>query len=1343
MVQSNRSNTQYLKYLGSGAAESVSSDILGLLGLVQGVGNYIVKAPKLLSEDYSHKDLINDSFVDNELMKASEKTKNWIQDNIFGIDRSRAPTSGERAMNILGGVGTGLLSAARGAAKQGAKFTMKEGIKSSSDDAAKAIAKNANPSKLDTMLEWATPKLTVSPNKAGNYLTKENLGKVTSQSIAPFIGSEAVSYLSDSEGLIGDYRKTNPELQEQLNQSDPSQIEDENSLWNFAKKAVVLGAGVWGYKTAKGKFASLAPEAPQTTKSFTELKFRQYMKELEAEGFNKNASLDVAKMENLLKEVNDEQIEFLKLPTRDLIAETPNIKKFAEYAGDLNSLAANPQTAGNVQQLFDTWNALNALRSGANTSLHNMKTFGLVPPKPLEKYSNLNDLVDTFTDMENPGLLNPKTGLPFNRDELLSLINTNMKNPFIKNQIERFGNVEKDVLKNYFDNGLIDFSQYEEMKKISTWSHDGKDYHIYVPQQEASPGAWSKFKKMFQSNGGEYEEGLGLNMKLRSVESEGNVKNPGNPIENIGRSIERSELSILENKRRAVMVKNMVRDARENAPIARGNANKHYARMKKIEVELKGEKDLIRNKKLRKIYERESDKYQNWVSRADYFEKEFSMDLIPGKKSTDGLSNMFSENGEVFQYRIPSKYKDLVAHRPNSAGFWGTMFRKSNRLFAQATTGALNPAFTPTAFTYSMWESIASTAPEIKQIMKEQGKEFSYFGHVFQGLKEGMIAFKDKVKEDWYNFITKNVIIDPNDSSKVLNNSMFTSFVQSPEQLKVYKYRLKNMLESDVGGYSPETNYLSGRVWSDDLVSSIDPAVATERQMKSLNDKASAYLKSSYQYVNESAIAQMMKSLVSASREAAPRALKIRAKALSSNKEQTLEMFKRMSKHITDNTNQGSGRGIFGGFMENFVQNYVPFGRSMVQGSYTKFKNWGAVDALTKYGFDVNEIARSSRNVPEKAWSILMRTKDGLKDTIYSDTAEMMLYYVGIPAAISYLWNNNTENNKKNYYTLTDYDKSSKIILTNMFGDGQHFVVPIDQEFGVLKNMFEGALDGALQLSKDNGYDPAFSSQRLIGKSIERMLNLEMPVPIQAAFAVQGLEVGINPNSLAGKDGGIIRPLGYEQTNLNGTQTIRPDGLYNREAVKLFTSTLGTLGRGLVNASEEYNVADDTKSWSNALGEFSATMFSKDPKNRANNATSNAVNAYRDTISKLSKIMNYKPQDTFRGGLQNDAAPRQMSPEEQAYLPVAQVVIPYYNKNIKQDVDKLSGLYAQIRSYTSSGRDVNGKAISNKDRATYMNEKNIELSRTYASVYNDFKELETLLSEQMGQDIRLEQLFNN
>ena len=32
MVQSNRSNTQYLKYLGSGAAESVSSDILGLLG---------------------------------------------------------------------------------------------------------------------------------------------------------------------------------------------------------------------------------------------------------------------------------------------------------------------------------------------------------------------------------------------------------------------------------------------------------------------------------------------------------------------------------------------------------------------------------------------------------------------------------------------------------------------------------------------------------------------------------------------------------------------------------------------------------------------------------------------------------------------------------------------------------------------------------------------------------------------------------------------------------------------------------------------------------------------------------------------------------------------------------------------------------------------------------------------------------------------------------------------------------------------------------------------------------------------------------------------------------------
>ena len=199
--------------------------------------------------------------------------------------------------------------------------------------------------------------------------------------------------------------------------------------------------------------------------------------------------------------------------------------------------------------------------------------------------------------------------------------------------------------------------------------------------------------------------------------------------------------------------------------------------------------------------------------------------------------------------------------------------------------------------------------------------------------------------------------------------------------------------------------------------------------------------------------------------------------------------------------------------------------------------------------------------------------------------------------------------------------------------------------------------------------------------------------------------------------------------------------MFSREAVKLFTSTLGTFGRGLVNASEEYNVADDTRSWANAIGEFNATMSGSSIKHRAFNATTQEVDAYKDVVSKLSKILNYKAKSQFSGGMPNEAAPRQLTEEEQAYLPIASIVVPYFNKNIKDDFERISGIYSQIRSYTSSGRDINGKAITNVDRRKYMDEKNIELAKTYASVYNDFKELELLLSQELGQDINLKQIF--
>lgn len=426
------------------------------------------------------------------------------------------------------------------------------------------------------------------------------------------------------------------------------------------------------------------------------------------------------------------------------------------------------------------------------------------------------------------------------------------------------------------------------------------------------------------------------------------------------------------------------------------------------------------------------------------------------------------------------------------------------------------------------------------------------------------------------------------------------------------------------------------------------------------------------------------------------------------DKKKVGQLVEAFNKYTANTGSFGTGKGITGS-VSKWIRDLVPYGDVMEQSLASRLRATNFVD-------NTEEIMKAWIDPNIRYIDFFNKIKTSMSDVTKNKFVQSTFKTVGIPATIAYMHNHANQENRDAYYNLSNYDKSKGIVLVNFFGKGLHATIPIDQELGIMHNMYNMLLDTTFNMSEEQNVDPAFTNMSPLKQGLARSLQIDTPPAIRAGIATLGYKV--SPSAMF-TDDKFLEPM-QNVTNADMSQTAYENGVLNKEQMEFFNATMGRWGQLITNLVETSNKENISKV--DAVKETLQTYALGGGKfwtDRANtyNDTSKAVYNYQNRLDTISQIKNKNPQQT------------------QVYDTVR-----LYDKNrIKPIHDKIKELRQDIKKLKTTSKLNDGTILNIDETNENVNSLNKKLTKLYSLEYKEIQNLDNYIEQLYGKDIN----FNN
>lgn len=707
-------------------------------------------------------------------------------------------------------------------------------------------------------------------------------------------------------------------------------------------------------------------------------------------------------------------------------------------------------------------------------------------------------------------------------------------------------------------------------------------------------------------------------------------------------------------------------------------------------------------------------------------------------KNTQVVS-FFAEDGTQHFFEVHNLIGKMLDYSPEMLNALQNVLVKSKQTMQSFTTGNANPVFSLTSAIYSTFEGLTA----LPVVLSKNGLNYNMLKDSYGYIRSELKAAKMR----YTNAMTQN-IIDGWKRAWLLNDTNDPLLLKYTEaQIKDLELNLKNTLLSKAQRagavtfkYSNDVptkmyNLSSISVMSDKFIRAVE---------KRFGNKSTQTLK-------------MLGVLQECARNAGNDGMLLYI-AGKKGTEDTIGLRKiadKISKNITDSKRSGNYADLYGGFLGG-VARYVPYGNVMIQSISAKLH---AANARAGYDF-IKTATEQVKQSDKKVVDILAQLQIGagkLKDNKF---VHGLVATAGIPATICYLWNNSTDGQREQYYKLSDYDKASKYILTNFFGEGRHLSIPVDQEVSIVAKLVETMLDSVLQGSKMQDTDPAFEQHRLIMQAMSRSFNIENLVYPEVLLNASGYQSNFGPSSVSGSTS-LISPIPPNQTNLDGSKTALQEGVFSQESRAIINTMFGALGNAIVGGIEQANIGTRDVGIMQGISDFASgtarPLFKSLPflpmENkftiRSSNQTQQSNKQKQNTIQSLRKLRSFVENDNNsefgrrkNGKVANMADIQPLTPELQGALQIANVAVPFYNERIAPIFDQISAVYKQVAAFNATGRDRFGNIVNSGDRLSFQQRRNEQIQKLHSRIHEEFLSLEQQLTNTFGRDITLNDFDN-
>lgn len=701
---------------------------------------------------------------------------------------------------------------------------------------------------------------------------------------------------------------------------------------------------------------------------------------------------------------------------------------------------------------------------------------------------------------------------------------------------------------------------------------------------------------------------------------------------------------------------------------------------------------------------------------------------IQNYKSSNNMVMFTDDQGISHYFRVNPLLKRAIDMSPDLPNAFGLAMLRLKRIKQEFTTGAYNPLFAVTSAVYGLQETMTA----LPRILAKPAKFSDYMDTIKYNYQAFRLQLARNLKQSIVNDWKSEWIRTFGDMTQSSMSAKYTDAMIRKMELDIENCLMTKFERAGAVAY----RYPEG-MKNTQYPLSMDSSYTQKMKRELHNVWGAKKAIKCAQFVDYCTDALRNSSTIGAM-------LQLNAKNKFQNMTDMRMAVEQVSKYITDTKKSGIHVGIIGNIL-GFIGKYIPYGRVCINSIGAKLESLHAGDGIEFLKAAKNRIAGSKNTWAEVAHM----TKLGATGLLGNQYLQSLYFTALIPTTAAYLWNHLSTENKQDYYTFSDYNKSSRLMLTNFYGKGKHLVIPMDQEIGVACKLYETMLDSVLNLSKDNGTDPAFQQSRVLGMAIARSLNLEDMVVPEVLLNSAGLTTNFDIGS--GQD--MISPLPMNQTNLDGSQTALQNGIMSQEAHAIINTMFGAVGKSLANGAEQFNIGARDVSITQGVKDFltrsgeidtSAIPFLPTSKVSVKGTTQTAqlVKNKIETIDKLRKLNTFNATDATMVGksgakVKANIMQPTLDPKLQFASQVAQVAVPYYNQKIKPIYDKISGIYKQIAAYNATGRDQFGKIVDAMDRWKYQQNKTKEVQQIYKQLYFEFEKLENILTNQFNRDIVL------
>lgn len=498
---------------------------------------------------------------------------------------------------------------------------------------------------------------------------------------------------------------------------------------------------------------------------------------------------------------------------------------------------------------------------------------------------------------------------------------------------------------------------------------------------------------------------------------------------------------------------------------------------------------------------------------------------------------------------VPKDFQYIFEQRAVNASTMAKVLVACNHMFTGTISGKWNPFF----LAKRIWYGINEMAPALRTELANQGIDVG----TWDIMKLYWSSLEDSFRHNY-----AQMMLDAMDDNVILGKMARGSREGYEKRLDDILNRTQdlNMIRNDVVGEAMKGS----------------PNAININMMRTPTDKLMQAASTAWNWVDQSSLGRVLDLLKNSVDDASQRTILkaidkygLKDKPILSKSGTVLsktggdkQLVENIVKKMSDTRRRGSGDTMLGMFF-NAVQDFMPYGASSLQGLVGKFE-YLPKDMTTKAKEYISRAYKANNaSVVDTGLDVMAKLGTEmakLPDNVVFDT---LWKTIAIPATLCYMWNYGNDENARYYNSLKPYERSNKFQLVNFFGPGKNLTVPLDQEWSILKNVFDAMLERSFGLSDahDSG-NPAFSMKDQLLWSLGQDFGISLPVAVEAGINALGYKTNLDLGAALQGEAPI------QEINPNRFHVL-DDGI----ATAIMQMT-GKLGKILVNFAEDKPVMD-------------------------------------------------------------------------------------------------------------------------------------------------------------------------